>query len=461
MKVIIIGNGILGLTTAYRLLKKDSTVMVDIIGPETQDGCASLAAAAMFNSFCEIDQSTLSNKVEKEKFLFNKEATPLWKSFLKEIEEDSKVLQDYGFGTYLINNPSTDSLEDKNFDAILEALVHFNEPYQNIKSTEIPKYKPSPQDRASRSIFIPEEGWINPVLLINSLKSFLKSQSRIRFINSFCDSLETQSGLISGVVLDSNEIVSGDMYFLSPGANFTKIINKSFLEIKFPKIFYGVGCSILLKTGNDTISNCIRTPNRGLACGLYSAPHRGGLTLVGASNFISPVPEDHVRITSVHTLLDAAMTQLNTDYYRAQLVKVNVGWRPTSEDTIPLLGQTTIKNLVVATGTKRDGLHCSPLISTIMAELLLTKKITRDMSFFSPERTPVKFLTREEAISSSVEHMINAAYQHGFKSAKNRMVEDLQKHYTRELEDLHDKVGAKDWGIPAEMINMYKYGHIT
>ena len=28
-----------------------------------------------------------------------------------------------------------------------------------------------------------------------------------------------------------------------------------------------------------------------------------------------------------------------------------------------------------------------------------------------------------------------------------------------DLERLHDKVGAHDWGIPPEMLDMYRYGH--
>jgi len=29
-----------------------------------------------------------------------------------------------------------------------------------------------------------------------------------------------------------------------------------------------------------------------------------------------------------------------------------------------------------------------------------------------------------------------------------------------DLEALHDKLGATDWGIPPELVDMYRYGHI-
>ena len=55
---------------------------------------------------------------------------------------------------------------------------------------------------------------------------------------------------------------------------------------------------------------------------------------------------------------------------------------------------------------------------------------------------------------------MNANYQHDFIPAKNRMVEQLEKMYREDIEDLHEKVGAHDWGIPPELVDMYRYGHI-
>ena len=39
------------------------------------------------------------------------------------------------------------------------------------------------------------------------------------------------------------------------------------------------------------------------------------------------------------------------------------------------------------------------------------------------------------------------------------MVEQMERFYQDEFNQLHDKVGAHDWGIPPEMVDMYKYGH--
>jgi hypothetical protein len=181
--------------------------------------------------------------------------------------------------------------------------------------------------------------------------------------------------------------------------------------------------------------------------------------LVGASNFVSPDPVIHGRVSSVDSILRAAIEQINFNFYRAELIGVNVGLRPVSQDTYPLIGKTSVDNLIIATGTKRDGFHMSPLISEQVVSLVYGEKSDDRLVWFAPERSPIRSMSREEAISKAVRHQMSAAYQHGFSPSKSRMPDQIKKMYQDDLERLHDQVGAKDWGIPPEMLDMYRYGH--
>jgi glycine oxidase len=462
MKVVVIGNGAVGLMVAWEVTKRFGDAVVHVVGPHQRPGCASTAAAAMFNSFAEIDTGTLKNPFERKKWLFNHEASALWPDYLREIASASGETPCSGFGTYLINNHASDFLEDENFDAVLAALQEFKEPYETLTPSDIPYYRPSSAKRAGRTIFIPNEGWVNPIHLLAALTRGLERTGRAKFVDSACASLSmAANGKLSGAKLKDGTSVSGDAFVLAPGASFSEIIGASSLGVTFPRVFYGVGCTVVLGTGENTLSNCIRTPNRGLACGIYSAPRDSEHTVVGASNLIAPWPMPNARVTSVYTLLKSAMEQINEEYYRADLTAVNVGWRPTSEDTLPMIGGTGIENFFVATATKRDGLHCSPLIAQCIVDLLERKPSRYDISLFQPDRTPVRTLSRKEAVDLFVRHSMNANYQHDFVPAKNRMVEQMEQMYRSQIEKLHDEVGAHDWGIPAEMIDMYRYGHIS
>lgn len=460
MSVCIVGNGIIGMMTAYTLSAREPGLAVKVIGCRSRVGCASLAAAAMFNSFCEIEAGTLGNAMERERFLFNKRSNALWPALLNEIAQESGKPLHRGFGTFLIRNMATDELEDKNFDAICAGLQEFHEPYHLVHPNDIENYRPRPDRRASEAVYIPSEGWVNPIHLIHALEHILSRRKNVELVDAQCERIEHAAGRVTGVVLQDGTKLPAEQVLACNGAEFTNLMNRSGLSERFQRVFYGVGCTIVLECGEDAIRNCVRTPNRGLACGLYSAPQTVSEVVVGASNHITPAPEHEPRATSVYNLLKQAMEQLNTDYYRARLIRVNTGWRPTSSDTLPLIGPTSLHGLLVATGTKRDGLHCSPTISAYLCDRIATGGSTLDMALYQPERKLTRLYSREEAIEKYVYHTMNALYQHDFVSPKNRLPEELQEHYRQEFAALHDRVGAHEWGIPLEMKDMYRYGHI-
>ena len=471
MHIVIIGNGILALTTAFRIAQKSGYgAKITLIGPKFREGSATLAAPAMLNSFAEIEKDSLTLEIDRHKFDLSIEATKLWTSFEKLVRGTANDMLpsanvDTPKGTYVINNTAADDLDDENFDAILECLKEYQEPHRLVSPADIPNYMPEQRHRATRALLIENEGWINPPGFILALEKSLTLFGCVSVIDSEISSLNCYQGKVKYATLANGTLIDGDVFLLATGANVTDILEKSNVSLKLPKVFYGVGVSVEIKSSEFRHTNCIRTPNRGLACGLYTAPYRNYTEnaephiIVGASNFISPTPYHFGRLTSVEGLLRGAIEQINHNFYRADFVKMNLGWRPTSQDTYPLIGGTSLTNLFIATGTKREGFHLSPLISEYLSELILFGKEDKRFSFFKPERKLIKSLKREEAISKAVRHYVSAAYQHGFSPSKNRMPDQLKNMYREDLERLHDKIGADDWGIPPEMIDMYRYWH--
>ena len=479
MHVVIAGNGVLALTAALRLaVRLKPGDRISIIGKATRPGSATLSAAAMLNSFAEIEAGSLKSELELYRFELSHLATRMWPRFVREIieaagpgvrAECSKCQGPcrgcFDQGTYVINNTAADDLDDENFDAIVEGLVKFHEPHELVSPRSIPNYKPAQRHRATRAVYLPNEGWLNPRLMIEFLEAALLRHSQVRFIEGVVDRLSKTGATIDSVLLEDGQRLEGDKFLLATGASATDVLIRSELELPVQRVFYGVGVSIEIQSPDFPHRKCIRTPNRGLACGVYSVPYVVGPdqahdhVLIGATNFISPKPYPNGRLTSVETLLRAGIEQINANFYRADLVRVNVGWRPTSQDTYPLIGRTSIPNLIIATGTKRDGIHLSPVLSEKIAALVLGEALDERFAVFAPERKLIRELTREQAIAKAIRHQINADYQHDFSPSKNRMSEQIVEMYRANLERLHDQVGAHDWGIPVEMLDMYRYGH--
>lgn len=481
MRIVIVGNGILALTTAYRLLDRlQANDDIVIIGPKSRGCSATLAAAAMLNSFAEVETDSLEHPVDRYRFTLSREAGRMWPEFERELSaaagsvagvadaaERACLRSGPECGTYLINNTAADSLDDENFDAIVAALTEYDEPFERVEPRSIPNYAPMQRYRATRALLIPGEGWINPRRVIDALDAVLQGDSRVQGRDIEAESLVVSSGRVSEVLLADGSRVEGDVFLLATGATVSGVLQRSGLDIPVQRVFYGVGTSIEIKSPDARHTHCVRTPNRGLACGVYSAPYYTGPDsnndhiLIGASNFMSPTPYFHGRLTSIGTLMQAAVEQLNATFYRADFVRANVGWRPTSQDTYPLLGATSISNLHIASGTKRDGFHLSPLLSHKLADGLLGSIDDAEFAVFAPERKPLRTLTREQAVDKAVRHQVSASYQHGFSPAHNRMPDQVRRMFREDVERLHDQCGATDWGIPPEMLDMYRYGHAT
>lgn len=483
MKTVIIGNGIISVTTALRMgLGAKEGDKIIIVGKKERPYSATMAAAAMLNSFCEIEADTFKSEIDSLRFEMSYEAAKMWPAFvLKHLEvamghnclvaECANCMGSTGacfeLGTYLVNNCSTDDLDDSNYNAVLKALKDFYEPHSEVDPRDIPNYKPQARHRATRAVYIPNEGWLNPKLTLRSIDESLKGFSSIEFVDDEVVKLNQEGNKIVSVTLTNNQVIEADQFLLATGATASTLIESSNISTSIPKIFNGVGISIQIKAPEQPHTKAIRTPNRGLACGIYTVPFYTSPKvplneiIIGSSSLVTPYKIEGARLGSVQHLLQSAMEQINTYFYKAEISTINVGYRPVSADNYPVFGRTSISNLVVCTGTKRDGFHLSPLLSDLLCKLLSGEEIDKKYDVFKPERQLIKTYTREESIEACIKHLINASYQHGFVPSHDKLSDKLKDMHRRDLEELHDKVGAHEWGIHPELLDMYRYGHIT
>mgnify|MGYP005987461599 CR=1 FL=1 len=461
-KIVFIGNGILSLMTALRVVQRGDNNRITVIGPSDREGCASVAAPAMLNSYAELTRGSLDTEIDREKFKISRLSGKKWRNIFDDLDEYEVAKAKPAFGTYILNNATTDSFDDDNFDAIIDYLNEFNEDYEVINPTTIPGYSPSSRARAIRALYMKNEGFVNSEEVLDYLVDYLKNNG-VDFINEKVEKLNRKESNIISVTLENGAIVNGDIFQLSPGANFSKIMDNSDLNLNLQRVLYGSGVAVELKPRSKTLKNCVRTPNRGMACGVYSAPRTSETVFVGASNLIADYGLEYGMTTSIESLLKAAMEQINTSFYNAGFVGTKVGWRPTSQDTYPMIGSTNISNLIIATGTKRDGFHMSPIISEYLVSLMYGENYEYSslFSYFKPEREIIRNISREKAIQDIVDHQISAMYQHDFVPPKSNMMEGYKEILRKEAIDLHNQFGAYDWGIPPELYAVYKGGYLA
>lgn len=462
-KIVFVGNGILSLMTALRIIQRNEKLDITIIGPNNREGCASLAAPAMLNSYAELIRGSLDTKIDREKFKISQLASQKWKTIFDKLEEFNTPKPKPDFGTYILNNATTDKFDDDNFNAIVDYLEEFQEEYEFVDPNSIPGYNPTSSGRAIRSIYMKNEGFVNSESVLDYLVDYLKNKD-VKFIDNKVSKFNAKNNKIVSVSLENGFELKADIFQLSSGATFSRILDNSNLGLKIQRVLYGSGVAIEIKPREFNFTKCIRTPNRGLACGVYSAPRTTNSIFVGASNYVANYPLESGMLTSIESLLKASMEQINSSFYNAGFMGTKVGWRPTTQDTYPLIGNVSkYDNFFIATGTKRDGFHSSPVISEFMTSLIFNEKYEYEdyFSYFIPEREIIKNISREKAITDIVEHQISAMYQHDFVPPKSNMINDYKNILRKEAEELHDKIKAFDWGIPPELYSLYKDNHLT
>lgn len=441
-------------------------------------GAATPAAAAMLNSFAEISAYSLQSDFDRYHFELSREAAHQWPDFEKELVDAANAVRPTPSpivgaisrgardrGTYIINNTAADEWDDRNFDAMKRALQDFSEPFDDVSPIDIPNYLPAQPLRATRGLYIRNEGWLNPRRVLATLDAILDHTDCVTRIDEKARRFLKNGTTISGVEIESGKIVEGDVFLLATGATASVLLDQSSLGIKVQPVFYGIGVSLEIEAKGHPHTKCVRTTNRGGACGIYTAPLFLGPDgpddhiVIGASNRVVNDPTDFGRLGSIEHLLRSAIHEINEYFYAAELVRVNVGWRPTTQDTYPLLGKTSIANFSIATGTKRDGFHLSPVLSTMMASILTGESVDARFDMFTPERSVVHDIPREDAIEMIVASLMSEQYQHGYMPSNVLMNAQVRDTYRKDIEALHDKIGAKDWGIPPELVNMYRQGH--
>lgn len=477
MKVCVVGGGILGMTIAFELLERGVQV-VHLYEPSRKGG-ATQCAGAMLNSFAEIDKFSLKSSASLAHFNLSFLATREWPEFERRLIKSAgdslpsacakcQIITGgcFGRGTYVINNTSTGKLEDENFNAIRSALLEFNQPFLDVDPNKIPGYLPSENDRALRAMLIHDEGWLNPKIVLEKMEAILSKSQNYIHIKQNAQVIKLDDGRVASVISEDGTDVVFDACVLANGFDLTRLLKSSGLNLGH-KIYSGVGVSLEIDTHMTYQTNCIRTPNRGGACGLYTVPYFTNpekpqtRILVGASNFVDVVPHYHGRSISIAHLLDAATREINQNYYLAELISINVGNRPTTYDQYPLLGRYEYDNLYVAGGTKRDGFHLAPLIGKYIAELVSEGKTDERFELFSPMRLPILDISIEEGIELNVESLISEAQQHGYIPATIRGMEQFERSLRSEVRKIHeDQNPYPEHGIPMLMYKLARDGKI-
>ncbi|WCM92290.1 FAD-binding oxidoreductase [Acidovorax sp. NCPPB 2350] len=363
--VMVIGGGVIGLTIALELSERG----VNVINAFPRGGdtlSASRAAGAMLGAFGEL--SADDGPEEMEEFDFRLAAQRYYPAWLARLRELSGAPVSQVEGTVIIAN----NLGARDRDGIRrmhqEAALR-GEPAEWIEPADVPGLKPSPVHAPALCLYLKNEHAVHSGELLDAMAQALSRRTNYRHLDTSVVRAKPEGASWSVMLADGNT-VAVDAVVLANGSRSLECLDPLLVEdAALPALSFGKGVSCLI-SGAPTVAHTIRTPNRTFACGIHLVPRpESGCLYVGATNFtgVDEEAETKVQPGELHGLFDEAIHQINTDIRTSRIEQIRVGFRPIAAFKRPLVGKTRVPNLLIATGTYRNGVLMAPLVAAMIA----------------------------------------------------------------------------------------------
>lgn len=446
---VIVGAGAIGLSTAYRLKKNHGELSVLVLNSE-EEGTASLASGAMLGCFGEVTKYTLASEANRKKFDLMYAAHKQWASWRMEVEESAGQKIKHIEGSYVILNAHGGALDDENFEAMIEALDKYSEPYENVAPRDIPGLNANSLARPLRAVYLPNEGSIDSNQYIDVLSSACKNIGVTFNTIKSLDAIERNDSDYLITVNNSTKINSSAV-IIATGAYTTNVLAKVSPAVSAMPVFAGNGVAALTKRQvGEGFKATVRTANRAGSCGLHVVPLGEGKEYLGATNVLYGDPESRMTIGLTHFLAQCAIEQLDLNINHSFIESWRVGNRPVSLDTLPLIGKVDDRGLYLATGTYRDGLHCSPVIAEALVTVIDNGEAPI-IEYFDPTRDFTELMSKEDSMNEYAMQAVSGAYENWYRPAYYMNDDEIFSNAHQKVADVYEQLET-DVGLHPDIL---------
>lgn len=410
-EVVIIGGGIIGLSTAYYLHKEGHQVTV-IDQSNISSGASfvnagyvspshfiPLAAPGMINKGIKwmfnrsspfyikprldldllkwgwnFKNSSTQSKVDK--------AIPILKDFnlfSKELYEEIKSSNEFNFfykrkGLLMYYQTEKGGEEEWNLAqrAIKEGLIA-----KNLTTQEVKEYEPDVDLNINGAIYYDCDSHMTPDDFIKEIYSYLRSKGVVFYLNERVIELKRSKNKISKIITDK-QVLDIDEVVLAAGS-WSPMLTKQ-LDLKIP-VQAGKGYRINVKRETGITMPAILveakvgvTPMNGFT------RFAGTMEIGGINHNIDPI-----RVKSIARLAESFYN--NLDITNDDIENAACGLRPCSPDGLPYIGKySKFKNLTIATGHAMMGWSMGPATGKLVSEIISDKRTSINLEPFSVKR---------------------------------------------------------------------------
>ncbi|MCM8567987.1 FAD-dependent oxidoreductase [Gramella jeungdoensis] len=410
-KVIVIGGGIIGLCSAYYLLKEGYSVTV-IEKEDLTKGASninagfiapshiiSLASPGMINKGLKMMWNKSSPFYIKPrwdtefldwawKFKKSSTTTKVSKSvpILKDLLSKSQVLfeeliREVDFPIHyekkgLLSVYSTNKTAKEEIEKARKIKAEGLE-VDLLNREEILELQPSLSDKVTGAVHYIDNSHATPNTFMRSLYEWLKGEGvKFNLEEEVCD-FEKQGEKLIGVKTEK-DFYTADEFILCAGSWTAALARKLDLKIVLQG---GKGYSI------DAFNeNKISIPTILCEAKVAVTPMDGFTRFAGTMEFSGQ--NEIIRAERVKAIVKAATTYYkDVEISEAEIKAARSGLRPVSPDGLPYIGRPgKYHNLIISTGHAMIGWSLGPVTGKLVSDIIASKRTEVNMEPFSPER---------------------------------------------------------------------------
>lgn len=380
-RIAIVGDGVIGLSLAYRLADTPARPDIVVFGPNDMAGhyAGSWAAPAMVNVFGEVTTKHDSSWAARHMLDIGIAAMKLWPGFLDELNRELTGRGEKPIalhrGTYLVSRPGREK-ENANLGAVRKALEEHGRPYEDLDLSGRPHGPIVQPERFQDGIFVPEEMFVDARRVWDGLRTCLAARPNVQFQQTEVRSVERGSLILRD---EAGKETGADAVVLANSFGFNGLAEGLGLEGAVPYVVrvYGVGLRAPAQAdGPSGDPAVVRTPVYGSSCGDY-AVHFPDFTYIGAS-----------AITNTNRVEISTQVQRSLDFHDPQAnlngLTLTGGVRAMTQDTYPLIGKLQ-DGIWAAAGFFKSGVTLAPYVADLLAREL-AGETQAHTNLFSPYR---------------------------------------------------------------------------
>lgn len=361
--VIVIGGGLMGCTVAYQLAKQG--IQVTVLERSVPGAEASSAAAGILGPSVESYEDALALQLGRR-------SRELHAELADELDELFGV--DVGFRRCGVLKVALEESELAELDAQAESLRVQGVRCDRLSPEELKREEPSIHPEALGGLSVSEDAQVEPRKLLSAVALGAEHEGVTFRTGTTVHVVESEGGKVRGVRL-ANERLEAERVVVAAGSWTTQIPG---LPITTESIFPVRGQMIATHTRPPLFRRVVfgaggyvvTRPDGRVLCG--STMERVGFTRGISFRGMADVISKAVRIAP--SIGDAA---------------VDAHWssfRPGTPDGLPLVGETSIEGLFVASGHYRNGILLAPLTAELVGRAFEGKAEGREAEALSPRR---------------------------------------------------------------------------